>query len=263
MNTQIRFDNGAAYERYMGLWSQLAGNAFLDWLAPSAGLRWLDVGCGNGAFTETLMERCAPGAVSGLDPSAAQLDFARTRPALQSVRFEQGDAMALPWPDDSFDAAVMPLVLFFVPEPAKGVAEMARVVCPGGLITAYSWDMEGGGFPYAILREELERLGARSPAAPSEDASRLDVSQRLWCGAGLLDVETRPLTVQRTFADFDEYWSIVLEGPSVGAVLKGLSPDDTQLLLQRLRARLPADGTGRITYSACANAIRGRVAPRA
>src|SRR5262245_50326885 len=128
---QIIFDDGAAYERYMGIWSQLAGEVFLDWLAPEMGLRWLDVGCGNGAFTQMLVDRCAPAAVEGIDPSEAQLAYARTRSAARLARFRVGDAMALPFGDDAFDVAVMPLVIFFVPEPAKGVAEMARVVCPG------------------------------------------------------------------------------------------------------------------------------------
>ena len=131
----------------MGRWSQLVGDGFLDWLAPASGLRWLDVGCGNGAFTEMLVERCAPAAVVGVDPSEAQLAFARTRPASRVAQFRQGDAMALPFPDDAFDAAVMPLVIFFVPDPPKGVAEMARVVRPGGVVTAYGWDLFDGGFP--------------------------------------------------------------------------------------------------------------------
>ena len=78
---QIRFDDGAAYERMMGTWSRLAGNIFLDWLAPRPGLRWIDIGCGSGAFTELLVERCAPTEVQGIDPSEAQLAFARARPA--------------------------------------------------------------------------------------------------------------------------------------------------------------------------------------
>lgn len=139
VTNQIRFDDGAAYERYMGKWSQLAGETFLDWLAPKSGLRWLDVGCGNGAFTEMLVERCAPVSVQGIDPSEGQLAYARTRPASRVAQFRQGDAIAQPFPDDTFDAAVMPLVIFFVPDPAKGVAEMARVVCPGGTVTAYAW----------------------------------------------------------------------------------------------------------------------------
>src|SRR4051794_10616423 len=121
---QIRFDDGAAYERYMGAWSRLTGETFLHWLAPPPGWRWLDVGCGNGAFTELLVERCAPTSVDGIDPSEPQLAYARTRPASRVANFHLGDAMALPFADDTFDAAVMPLVIFFVPEPAKGVAEM-------------------------------------------------------------------------------------------------------------------------------------------
>jgi len=175
VTNQIRFDDGAAYERYMGKWSQLAGETFLDWLAPKPGLRWLDVGCGNGAFTEMLVERCAPVSVQGIDPSEGQLAYARTRPASRVAQFRQGDAMAQPFPDDTFDAAVMPLVIFFVPDPAKGVAEMARVVCPGGTVTAYAWDMFGGGFPYAALLVEMRGMGIAIPVPPSPDASRIDV----------------------------------------------------------------------------------------
>src|SRR6476660_3211146 len=110
MSTPIRFNDGAAYERYMGKWSRLAGEVFLDWLAPAPGLRWLDVGCGSGAFTETIVERCAPSAVQGIDPSEAQLEFARTRPIEHVAQFRQGDAMAQPFPDGTFDVAVMALV---------------------------------------------------------------------------------------------------------------------------------------------------------
>src|ERR1700686_5807761 len=156
---EIRFNDGAAYERYMGKWSQLAGEIFLDWLAPKPGLRWLDVGCGNGAFTEMLVERRAPASVLGIDPSEGQLAFARKRPVSRVAQFRQGDAMQLPFPDDTFDAAVMPLVIFFVPDLAKGIAEMARVVCPGGSVTAYAWDMSGGGFPYEALHVEMRGLG--------------------------------------------------------------------------------------------------------
>ena len=129
---KIRFDDGAAYEQMMGIWSRFAGEIFLDWLAPLSGLRWIDVGCGNGAFTQLLVERCAPAEVQGIDPSEGQLAFARTRSTSRVAEFRQGDAMALPFPAGRFDAAVMALVLIFVPDPAKGIAEMARVVRPGG-----------------------------------------------------------------------------------------------------------------------------------
>src|SRR4029077_13116131 len=103
------------------------GSVFLDWLAAPSGLKWIEVGCGNGAFTELLVERGAPTLVNGIDPSEAQIDFARKRPAARRAKFDRGDAMALPFPVDAFDAAIMALVIFFVPDPAKGVAEMARV----------------------------------------------------------------------------------------------------------------------------------------
>ena len=259
MTNHIRFDDGAAYERYMGKWSQLAGETFLKWLVPQPGVRWLDVGCGNGAFTEMLVERCAPVSVHGIDPSEAQLAYARNRPALQNVQFHQGDAMALPFPGGAFDAAVMPLVIFFVPDPAKGIAEMARVVCPGGIVTAYAWDMEGGGFPYAALQEEMRGLGVDVPVPPNNDASRLDALRDLWTGAGLHAIDTREITVQRTFTDFDDYWTTIQGSPSAGSRLAAMTSEAIALLASRLRARLPADATGRITYSARANAIKGHV----
>jgi ubiquinone/menaquinone biosynthesis C-methylase UbiE len=255
----IRFDDGAAYERYMGAWSRLAGEQFLGWLSPAKGGRWLDVGCGNGAFTELLFERCAPASAKGIDPSEAQLAYARQRFASRPAEFVKADAMALPFPDGSFDAAVMPLVIFFVPEPAQGVAEMARVTAPGGLVAAYAWDMPGGGFPYAFVREELKALGVAFPSEPHPEASRPEALRALWEGAGLRQVEVREISVTRTFDDFEDYWSTVLGGPAFSALLKAMPPAPLETLKARLRARLPAGADGRITYGARANAAKGRV----
>jgi len=93
----ISFDDGTAYERMMGTWSQLAGDVFLSWLAPEPGLRWIDMGCGNGAFTQLLVDRCAPSEVHGIDPGEGQLAFAMARPAADLARFRKGDAKALPF----------------------------------------------------------------------------------------------------------------------------------------------------------------------
>ena len=263
VTNEIRFDDGAAYERYMGKWSQLAGGTFLDWLGPESGWRWLDVGCGNGAFTEMLVERCAPASVDGIDPSGAQIAYARTRSSTRVVEFRLGNAMALPFPDDAFDAAVMPLVIFFVPDPAKGVAEMARVVRPGGIAAAYAWDVDGGGFPYDGLLREIREMGVAVPDPPSPDASRLDAMRELWTGAGMGGVETNVITVQRTFADFDDYWTTILGASSVGARIAAMAPADLAFLRARMRAQLPADDTGRITCRAWANAVWGRVQQKA
>ncbi len=127
----IRFTDGAGYDRFMGVWSRLAGQDFLGWIAPSHGQRWLDVGCGNGAFTQLIAQQSEPLSLVGIDPSEAQLAFARQHPLLQSVEFVIADAMALPFPDAAFDLAVMPLVIFFVPDPAQGVARNGACRCPG------------------------------------------------------------------------------------------------------------------------------------
>ena len=206
-----------------------------------------------------LVEQCAPALVQGIDPSEGQLAFARTRPVSGVAQFRQGDAMALPFPDDTFDVAVMPLVIFFVPDPAKGVAEMARVVCPGGTVTGYAWDMFGSGFPYEALQVEMRGMGVTVAVPPSPDASRIDALRDLWTSAGLEAAETREITVQRTFADFDDYWTTILGGPSVSPKLAAMASEDLALLKVRMRARLPTDATGRITYSARANAVKGRV----
>ena len=256
---QIRFDDGAAYERMMGNWSRLAGNIFLDWLAPRSGLRWIDIGCGNGAFTELLVERCAPAEVQGIDPSEAQLAFARARPAARVANFRQGDAMALPFSEDRFDAAVMALVLFFVPDPAKGVAEMMRVVCPGGTVANYVWDMLGGGVPLEPIQVEMRAMGVTPLLPPRSDASRMEALRDLWAGAGLDAIETREITVQRTFTDFDDFWTTTLLGSSVGPTVAAMAPGDVELLKRRVRTRLPPDAAGRITYGARANAVKGRV----
>jgi SAM-dependent methyltransferase len=256
---QIRFDDGAGYERYMGKWSQLAGDTFLEWLAPASGLEWLDVGCGNGAFTEMVVERCAPRSVHGVDPSEAQLAFARGRFAADVAEFCEGDAMALPFADDSFDVAVMPLVIFFVPDPATGVAEMVRVVRQGGTVAAYAWDMPGGGFPYHALQAEMRAMGLKVPSPANPDASAIDTMRDLWTGAGLRAVETQTITVQRTFISFDDYWTTIFLAASVGPTLAAMTRDESALLKARMRERLAADADGRITYRARANAVKGRV----
>jgi SAM-dependent methyltransferase len=255
----IRFEDGAAYERMMGVWSRLAGAVFLDWFAAPTGLRWVDVGCGNGAFTELLFDRCKPAEVQGIDPSEGQLAFARTRPGAAAAQFTRGDAMALPFEAGRFDAAVMALVIFFVPDPVQGVAEMVRVTRPGGIIGAYAWDILGGGFPLAAFGRELRAMGVPPTLPPSVEAAGLDNLRALWTGAGLEAVETRAITVERTFENFEEVWTTSLLGATIGPKVKAMPAEQVARLKENLRERLPADASGRITYSARANAVKGRV----
>ena len=255
----IRFDDGAAYERMMGVWSRIAGEIFLDWLAPRPGLKWIDVGCGNGAFTELVIARNAPAEIKGVDPSDGQLAYARTRRGTEMAEFHKGDAMALPFPDTSFDVAIMALVIFFVPDPAKGLAEMVRVVRPGGMVAAYAWDMLGGGFPFAPLQAEVRALGITPPQPPSAAVSRMDALRDLWPALGLEAVETREITVHRTFADFDDFWGKSTAMGAIRQTLAELGPAEEEKFKQRVRARLPPDAMGRITYASRANAVKGRV----
>jgi len=256
---QIRFDDAAAYEDFMGKWSRLAGNAFLDWLGPAPGLRWLDVGCGNGAFTELLAGRCAARSVQGIDPSEEQVAFARRRLAhARNVQMRTGSAMALPFADGTFDAVASALVIFFVPDPAGAVAEMARVIRPGGGVCAYAWDILGGGFPYVALHDAMAALGQEPPRPPHPEAACLETLRQLWMDAGLVDVETTEVTVQRRFADFESWWTTVCKGPVFAPRLAGMAGDNTALLKSRLRERLPAAADGSITCSGRATAVRGR-----
>ena len=197
--------------------------------------------------------------MQGIDPAEGQLAFARTRPAARVARFSLGDAMALPFPDNRFDAAVMALVLVFVPDPRKGVDELVRVVAPGGTVATYMWDMLGGGFPLDPILLELREMGIAPPRPPRMEASRMDALREMWTGAGLADIETHEITVRRTYLHFDDLWSSNLKSPTVGPTVAAMAAGDVETLKNRLRARLPADAKGRIPCDARAHAIRGRV----
>ena len=165
------FTDGEAYERMMGRWSRLVGETFLAWLDLPKGLRWLDVGCGNGAFTEEIIARCAPATVIAIDPSDEQLAFARTRPGAKMAKFEVDDAQKLSFGDGTFDVAIMALVLAFLRDPAKAVAEMARVVRSGGWVASYMWDIQNGGAPTTPIYTAIEIFGFESgPAQPGSVA---------------------------------------------------------------------------------------------
>lgn len=255
----IVFNDGDLYERTMGVWSRIAGDVFLDWVAPAQGLRWVDVGCGSGAFTERVMQRHAPAAIHGIDPSEGQLAFARTRPGAKGAVFHQGDAQALPFEAASFDAAAMALVLFFVPEPARGVAEMRRVVRPGGLVSAYVWDFTTGGFPYHAIQEEMRARGVTPPTAPRAEISSEPALRALWTGAGLRDVETRRIDVRRSYPSFDEFWSLTMRSAAMVAALAEMSPAQQAGLKEAVRLRLPESADGTLTYGAHASAVKGVV----
>lgn len=254
---QIKFEDGAGYEKMMGSWSRLVGDRFLDWLEPAPAGRWLDVGCGNGAFTAQIGERCAPAEVVGIDPAPPQLAYARQRPDASGIAFLQGDAMALPFEDGRFDSAVGALVIFFMPDPAKGVAEMARVIRPGGSASTYAWDLLGGGFPYEAVQAQMLAVGLTPLTAPRAEAAELGELERLWTAAGLAEIETTAITVEREFPSFDTFWSVTVMVPGIGPVLAKLPQEDVARLRDRVRDSLPALPDGRVRVSARAHAVKG------
>jgi SAM-dependent methyltransferase len=254
------FMDGSAYERHMGRWSRLAGEVFLDWLALPKGLRWIDVGCGNGAFTEVLITRCAPSDVQALDFSEAQIAYARTRAAAKLAQFRTANAQELPFANATFDAAAMALVISFLPDPAKAVAEMARVVRPGGWVATYMWDIMGGGLPQEPIRIAMQSMGMNAPYPSGSEASRLADMRAFWERDGLRDVETRQIGIQLNYSDFDDFWTSSTAVASPTAKLaRDLPPADRERLKTRLREQLPKDAQGRISYGARANAVKGRV----
>jgi len=255
----IRFDDGAAYERLMGVWSRSAGVLFLDFLSPLPGQRWLDVGCGNGAFTDLVMDNSAPIEMHGIDPSEGQLSFARERLAGRRAVFQQGDAMDLPFEDACFDIAIMALVIHFVPDPARAVAEMARVVRPGGTVASYVWAYDQALTPMDPFDAEFAAAGVPAPPPPSLDAVPFPALRRLWTDAGLEAIETQVIVAERSFTDFDELWTSATETGRLKSTVAAMDSATLARIQAALRVRLPPGADGRITYSSRANAIKGRV----
>ena len=253
---EIRFTDGAGYERMMGLWSRPVGEVFLDWLAPAKGLSWADIGCGNGAFTELLVDRVAPRSIVGVDPSPEQLSYARQRHTAGIAQFSQGDAMTLPIADASVDAATMALVIFFVPDPRKGVAEMMRVVRPGGSVSAYAWDFLDGGFPWEPVHAELRELGLPPASPPSAEIARLHNLTALWKDSGLEAVESRIITIEREFASFEDFWTTAQLAPTMAHALQTLAPPVLDGVKERVRAKIRMQGD-KVVHWGRANAVKG------
>jgi ubiquinone/menaquinone biosynthesis C-methylase UbiE len=140
--TTEAWDPSHAYEQYVGRWSRKVAAEFLRWLAPLPNLEWADVGCGTGALSSAILDRCEPSLVSGIDSSAGFVSQARQRVIDPRVHFETGDATHLPWNAVTYDVTVSGLVLNFVRDHESMAREMSRITRPGGRIAAYVWDMQ-------------------------------------------------------------------------------------------------------------------------
>ncbi len=185
--TATNFDDGIAYEDFMGRWSRIVGEKFLEWLAPAEKLSWLDVGCGNGAFTELVQAKCAPASILGVDPSQEQLNVANSRTLSKTIEYRIGAAQALPFADNTFDIVAMALAINLPPDPAEAAAEMVRVTKSGGAVATYMWDIPNGGFTMEPFRAELREMNINAPMF-GEAITTPENLKALWENAGLNDV---------------------------------------------------------------------------
>jgi SAM-dependent methyltransferase len=257
------WQQGDPYERYIGRWSRLVAPRFLDWLDLGAGRRWVDVGCGTGALTAAIVERCDPAVVVGVEPSQGFLDLAAAR-LRDRATLALGNATSIPLPEGSADAVVSGLVLNFAPDPAAGLREMARVAARGGVVAAYVWDYAEG---MQLIRRFWDVATSLDPAAaPLDEGTRFpicrpDALAGAFEGAGLRDVATAALEVETRFADFDDYWHPFLggQGPAPSYV-SSLAPARREALHDALRATLASGDDGSIALRARAWAVRGRSA---
>ena len=260
MAQSSHFTDGAAYEQFMGRWSRAAGATFLEWLAPPGGARWLEVGCGTGAFTELVLDACAPSAVTAIDPAVAQIEQARSKPIARRADFRVADAQEMPFGNGAFDVVVSALVINFIPDRPRALAEMRRVSRPGGVVAGYVWDLTAELAPASLLRIGLSRIGAQVPAAPGVEASRLEALSSLFSACGLSGIATRTIDISLTFPDFDEFWRTQTPAYSAtGKAIANLSETDRERLKAVLRARFPARPDGSMACPARANAIKARV----
>lgn len=254
MYKPTEFDSWSAgqnYEHYMGRWSWRVAAKFVEWLAPPQNAAWLEVGCGTGALTATILGECAPRSILSTDPSEAFLAHARSGIDDRRVRFEVASAQGLPTENASMDVVASALVLNFVPDRPSAPGEMQRVLKPDGLLSFYVWDYPGGGIGFidsfwkaaAEVDPQVAALdeGERFPFCTREGLAEI-------CNAaGLRSPAIEPIEIETVFPDFEAFWLpfTLGAGPAPGYCVR-LPGDHRAKLKARLTETLGADGPVRL-----------------
>jgi SAM-dependent methyltransferase len=257
------FSRSAGYERYMGRWSRLLVPGYLDFAGVRDGQRVLDVGTGTGAVALAVEARTRSAEIVGIDLSEAFLAAARKSAASGRVRFEVGDAQALRFPDASFDQTLSLLVLNFVKDPSKAIAELRRVTRPGGTASACVWDYNEG---MQMARFFWDEAVALDPSMAPKDQRNMKFARQgelgdAWRKAGLVGVKEQALVIDQRYSSFDDYWLPFLEGAgAAGAFVASLTPERRREIESRLRNRMLGDRPdGPFTLKGRAWCVRGEV----
>ena len=258
--TRVAFDDGEAYDRYMGRWSRAIGEKFLGWLDPPANRDWLDVGCGTGAFTELVLARAAPKKIIGIDPSPAQVEHAKRTVTAPQVDFREGTATELPFGTGEFDIVASALVIHFFPDRPKAFREMLRVTRAGGIVAGYTWRKSPTilDAPYGPLARGVIQIAGDVMGSPVVPEAMPEGLRAALTAEGYGDIEVTTLEASQTFRDFEDYWTsqtATFPHP-VAKSVAALSDPDRERLRDIVRAALPAAADGTITYSARATAFK-------
>lgn len=256
-----KWSSGDSYERYVGRWSRLVAKEFIRWLAIPQDRQWLDVGSGTGALSQTILGLTNPKQVTGIDRSEDYVNTARSNAGHPHADFRTGDAQSLPVESDVYDVAVSGLVLNFVPQPERMIAEMRRVVKTNGMVAVYVWDYAG---KMQFMRHFWNAAIALDPAISDHDEGKRfpicdpDALSSLFRSVGLMRTETRPIEISTDFKDFDDYWTPFLggQGPAAGYAMS-LSEERRAQLRERIYNSLPFAMDGSIPLVARAWAIKG------
>lgn len=254
---------GEAYEPLTGRWSRLVAPRFLEWIDAGGNGRWLDVGCGTGALIQAILDVESPREVVGVDPSSAYIAYARRQIADARVRYEVGDARALPVASNQYDAVVSGLVINILPAVGQltAVREMTRAARRGGVVASYVWDYAGGFAPRAKFWDAAIAL---DPAAVDlDERTRYPICQpdqleRLFQSAGIHAVEIGDIEIEAEFQSFDDYWAPYLAGYGpASAYLLSLASGDLERLRERLRGEFLPGNDGAFRMQIRALSVRG------